>query len=483
MASLRERRRVLERAWDSQAPPAKINTDGSARHRGAGDRDRTGMASLEGWGSAIELHPRASAAAGRRHARRGALRLGGSAAGRSVVASAPALGAGDREFESPRPDQLDQPRTHPHRGARTTVKSAVETLSPTRVSSPSRCRSRSSSRASTRRTSGSRAQVTIPGFRKGKVPDAHHRPAVRPRRRPRRGGQRAPAAGVLRQAVARERRQAARPARGRRRPSSTDGGDLKFTAEVDVRPEIELPDYDGIAVDGRRRRGHRRGRRRAARRAARALRARYAGRARRRRSGDFVSIDLSATRDGEADRGRDAERPVLRGRQRASCSTASTRRSSASRPGEPRRSPRHCVAGDVRRQGRRRHRHRQGRHGAGAARGRRRLRPARERVRHPRRAAQATCAQRLGRDQAARAGRRGPRQGPRPACWRSSTSRCPESLVEAAGRRPTSRTGTATRRTAPRSRPRRREQLKSQFVLDEIARKEELAVAEDELTE
>ena len=25
--------------------------------RGAGDRDRTGMASLEGWGSTIELHP------------------------------------------------------------------------------------------------------------------------------------------------------------------------------------------------------------------------------------------------------------------------------------------------------------------------------------------------------------------------------------------------------------------------------------------
>jgi hypothetical protein len=27
---------------------------------GAGDRDRTGMASLEGWGSTIELHPRAT---------------------------------------------------------------------------------------------------------------------------------------------------------------------------------------------------------------------------------------------------------------------------------------------------------------------------------------------------------------------------------------------------------------------------------------
>ena len=26
-------------------------------NNGAGDRDRTGMASLEGWGSTIELHP------------------------------------------------------------------------------------------------------------------------------------------------------------------------------------------------------------------------------------------------------------------------------------------------------------------------------------------------------------------------------------------------------------------------------------------
>ena len=54
------------------------------------------MASLEGWGSAIELHPRVDASA--------APRLPGYAPGRSVVASAPALGAGDREFESPRPD-------------------------------------------------------------------------------------------------------------------------------------------------------------------------------------------------------------------------------------------------------------------------------------------------------------------------------------------------------------------------------------------
>ena len=30
---------------------------GLRNKRGAGDRDRTGMASLEGWGSTIELHP------------------------------------------------------------------------------------------------------------------------------------------------------------------------------------------------------------------------------------------------------------------------------------------------------------------------------------------------------------------------------------------------------------------------------------------
>ena len=36
-------------------PPTRL---GVPFRVGAGDRDRTGMASLEGWGSAIELHPR-----------------------------------------------------------------------------------------------------------------------------------------------------------------------------------------------------------------------------------------------------------------------------------------------------------------------------------------------------------------------------------------------------------------------------------------
>src|SRR5688500_243236 len=51
---------------------------------------------------------------------------GASLAGRSVVASAPALGAGDRRFESCRPDV----HLTPELTRRPPVKSAVETLSP-----------------------------------------------------------------------------------------------------------------------------------------------------------------------------------------------------------------------------------------------------------------------------------------------------------------------------------------------------------------
>jgi trigger factor len=78
----------------------------------------------------------------------------------------------------------------------------------------------------------------------------------------------------------------------------TDGEELVFTAEVDVRPAIELPDYDGLAVtvegttvtddeineqvDGLRDRF-----------------ATLAGVERPAATGDYVSIDLAATIDGE----------------------------------------------------------------------------------------------------------------------------------------------------------------------------------------
>jgi hypothetical protein len=63
-------------------------------------------------------------------------------------------------------------------------------------------------------------------------------------------------------------------------PTVTAG--LTFTAEVDVRPEIELPDYQRHRGHGGRRRGDRRRRRRAAREPALALRLAEPGRARGR---------------------------------------------------------------------------------------------------------------------------------------------------------------------------------------------------------
>ena len=61
------------------------------------------MASLEGWGSTIELHPQGpTSGLGKTTLNYVVVLL--SHSGRSVVASAPALGAGDRGFESLRPD-------------------------------------------------------------------------------------------------------------------------------------------------------------------------------------------------------------------------------------------------------------------------------------------------------------------------------------------------------------------------------------------
>ena len=77
-----------------------------------------------------------------------------------------------------------------------------------------------------------------------------------------------------------------------------DGSDLKFTAEVDVRPTIELPEYKGLEVqvadaevtDAQ------------VDEQLDALRARFATLTpveRAAKTGDFLSIDLSAARDGE----------------------------------------------------------------------------------------------------------------------------------------------------------------------------------------
>jgi trigger factor len=77
-----------------------------------------------------------------------------------------------------------------------------------------------------------------------------------------------------------------------------DGDQLVFTAEVDVRPEIELPDYDGlpVVVDDAEVGDER------VDEQLQNLRDRFAtlkGVERPARSGDYVSIDLSAVADGE----------------------------------------------------------------------------------------------------------------------------------------------------------------------------------------
>jgi len=176
------------------------------------------------------------------------------------------------------------------------VKSDLETLNPTRVKLTVEVpfeELKPSLDAAYRKIGG---QVSIPGFRKGKVP-------------PRVIDQRFGRAVVLEEAV----NEALPELYGRAVEENDvqvlgqpevdvteleDGQHLTFTAEVDVRPQFDLPDYEGLAVtvddaevtdaevdeqvDG--------------------LRERFAtltGVDRAAADGDFVSMDLSATVDGQ----------------------------------------------------------------------------------------------------------------------------------------------------------------------------------------
>lgn len=177
------------------------------------------------------------------------------------------------------------------------MKSDVETLNPTRVKLTVEVpfeELQPSLDAAYRKIAG---QVTIPGFRKGKVP---------PRIIDQRFGRGLVLEEAVNEALPRFYGEAveANDVKVLGRPDVDvteleDGKRLTFTAEVDVRPEFELPDYDGIQVtvddaevtegevdeqlDG--------------------LRARFAtltGVDRAAADGDFVSLDLSATVAGEA---------------------------------------------------------------------------------------------------------------------------------------------------------------------------------------
>ena len=180
------------------------------------------------------------------------------------------------------------------------VKSAVETLNPTRVKLTVEVpfdELKPSLDAAYKKIG---SQINVPGFRVGKVPA-------------RIIDQRVGRGAVLQEAVndALPRFYGQAVEENKIRPlgqpevdvtevPADEGQDLKFTIEVDVRPELVLPDYDGIAievdvVDGEAT---------AADVEARmtALRQRFGtltGIERVAAMGDFVSIDLVASIDGE----------------------------------------------------------------------------------------------------------------------------------------------------------------------------------------
>ena len=79
-----------------------------------------------------------------------------------------------------------------------------------------------------------------------------------------------------------------------------DNEALEFTAEVDVKPEIKLPAYDGLEAEVEDIEVTDDGRRRAGRRRCASASAPSNDVERAAADGDFVMIDLKATQDGEA---------------------------------------------------------------------------------------------------------------------------------------------------------------------------------------
>ena len=350
------------------------------------------------------------------------------------------------------------------------MKSAVETLSPTRVKLTVEVPFEELKPALDAAYKRIAAQITVPGFRKGKVPN-------------RVIDQRVGRAAVLDEAL--------NDAVNANLDAALRENDIKLLG----RPEVDIADFEdatplvvhrrdgrrprvraaGLRLDrgrGRRRRGHRGRRRRAARRPARPLRRRSAPSSGRPPTATSCSSTSPARHDGEAVEDLVASRAVLRARHRRHAPRLRRGGRGRRRPARcaPSPSPPRAASTRARTSSVTVTRHRRPR--ARAARRRRRLRPARQRVRHDRRAA------------------RRPAHAPRPREAASSratrpATRSPTALLEARRRpdprgrdhasrsRTTSPTATATTTTAPRSRPRPATSLKSQLVLDKIAETEE----------
>ena len=308
---------------------------------------------------------------------------------------------------------------------RPVVKSALETLNPTRVKMTvevSYDELKPSLDAAYKHIG---EQIQVPGFRKGKVPA-------------RIIDQRVGRAAVLEEAVnnalptfygqaieENKVRPLGQPEIDVTEVPAEDGEDLNFTAEVDMRPEIDLPDFSGIelAVDeGRRTRTE-------VEQRLDDLRARFGTLKGVERAGPGrrLRLDRPVRRRSRARRSTRSPASPTRSAPRT-CSTVSTRPSSACRPARPRRSPPRSPAATARARRPTAPSPSSGQ-GARAARARRRVRPAGLRVRHPRRARGRPRA--AGRDRSASS-----RRASRPATSCSSILEkvevpIPEGIVEA----------------------------------------------------
>ncbi len=146
------------------------------------------------------------------------------------------------------------------------MKSAVETLNPTRVRLTVEVPFEELKPSLDAAYKKINEQVTVPGFRKGKIPA---------RIIDQRFGRGAVLEEAINDALPKFYTEAVNEGElkvlGQPEIDITEFNDdeeLKFTAEVDVRPEFEIPDYSGIEVVRRRHRGLRRGRRQVHRAAA-----------------------------------------------------------------------------------------------------------------------------------------------------------------------------------------------------------------------
>ena len=157
------------------------------------------------------------------------------------MASAPALGAGDREFESPRPDQKSDLLVE-----RAFVKSAVEKLSDTRSKLSIEVSFDELAPFLAKANKALAEKITVPGFRKGKVPAALVE-------------QRVGRAAVLDEAInlslgdfyTLAKKEHSIAAIGRPQVDITELVDkekFSFTVEVDVRPEISLPNFSEMTI-------------------------------------------------------------------------------------------------------------------------------------------------------------------------------------------------------------------------------------------